>query len=130
MMRLLVCVAALVVAAAPACADACLKAEAEGQQAEGRLDRVRFTDVDYGNQVEVAYILNLAKPACLNGDDEYDKVKSTLKIHVFSMDKAMLAQLSAAVGRRIRVTGSAFGEHTRHHRAPIVMGVTAMQRLP
>jgi hypothetical protein len=108
----------------------CLKAEAEGQLAEGRLERVRFIDVDYGNQVEVAFILNLAKPACLDGEDEYDKIESTLKIHVFSMDKAIDQHLRASIGRQIRVIGWAFGEHTRHHRAPIVMRVTEVKALP
>jgi hypothetical protein len=108
----------------------CLKAEHEGQSADGRLERVRFTDVDYGNRVEVAFILNLAKPACLEGDDEYDKIDSTLKIHVFSMDKAIDHSLRANIGRQIRVLGWTFGEHTAHHRAPIVMRVTAVKALP
>ena len=59
-----------------------------------------------------------------------DKIDSTLKIHVFSMDKAMLGRLRASLGRQIRVLGSPFGEHTAHHRAPIVMRVTALKALP
>ena len=108
----------------------CLKAGQEGQRAEGRLERVRFIDVDYGNRVEIAFILNLAKPACLEGEDEYDKIASTLKIHVFSMDKAVDRRLRASIGRQVRVIGWAFGEHTAHHRAPIVMRVTAATVLP
>ena len=108
----------------------CLQAQANDQAAEGRLDRVRFTDIDYGNRVENAFILNLAKPACLEGADEYDRVPSTLKIHVFSTDKPLLERLQANIGRRIRVLGSPFGEHTAHHRAPIVMRVTAVKTLP
>ena len=108
----------------------CLKAEQEGQRAEGRLERVRFIDVDYGNRVEIAFILNLAKPACLEGEDEYNKIASTLKIHVFSMDKAVDRRLRASIGRQVRVIGWAFGEHTAHHRAPIVMRVTAATVLP
>jgi hypothetical protein len=56
---------ALFFACDAALAMECLKAEVENQCAEGRLQRVRFTDVDCGNRVEVAFILNLAKPACL-----------------------------------------------------------------
>jgi hypothetical protein len=108
----------------------CLKAGREDQAAEGRLERVRFTDVAYGNRVEVAFTLNLASLACLEGDDEYDNVPGTLKIHVFSMDKAILARFRANIGRRIRVLGWPFGEHTAHHRAPIVMRVTAARGLP
>jgi hypothetical protein len=122
--------AASLFCALDAAAAECLKAEVEGQLAEGRLERVTFTDVDYGNRVEVAFIFNLAKPACLEGEDEYDKIASALKIHVFSMDKAIDRRLRASIGRQFRVTGWAFGEHTAHHRAPIVMRVTAAAMLP
>jgi hypothetical protein len=122
--------AAALLCALDAAAAECLKAEVEGQRAEGRLERVRFTDIDYGNQVEVAFIFNLAKPACLDGEDEYDKIESTLKIHVFSMDKAVDRRLRAPIGCQIRVLGWPFGEHTRHHRAPIVMRVTEVKALP
>ena len=121
---------ALFFACDAALAVECLKAEVENQRAEGRLRRVRFTDVDYGNRVEVAFILNLAKPACLEGEDEYDKIDSTLKIHVFSIDKAIDHGFRSNIGRRIRVLGWPFGEHTAHHRAPIVMRVTAVEALP
>jgi hypothetical protein len=128
--RLFAHFAATLFSAFDAAAAECLKAETKGQSAEGRLERVRFTDVDYGNRVEIAFILNLAKPACLDGTDEYNKIDSTLKIHVFSMDKAMQDRLRANIGRQIRVLGSPFGEHTAHHRAPIVMRVTALKALP
>ena len=128
--RLFVLFAAILLGMLDAVAAECLKAETEGQAAEGRLERVRFIDVDYGNRVEIAFILNLAKPVCLDGTDEIDKIDSTLKIHVFSMDKAMQGRLRASIGRQIRVLGSPFGEHTAHHRAPIAMHVTALKALP
>ena len=121
--------AAFLCACDAATAAECLKAEM-GQSAEGRLQRVRFTDVDYGNRVEFAFILNLAKAACLDGEDEFDKIDSTLKIHVFSMDKAIDHSLRANIGRQIRVLGWPYGEHTAYHRAPIVMRVTAVKALP
>ena len=113
-----------------ALAAECLRSGADNQSAEGGLERVRFVDVEYGNRVEFALILMLAKPACLEGPDEYDQIPSTLKIHVFSTEKALLDRLQANIGRQIRVLGSPFGEHTAHHRAPIVMRVTAVQSLP
>jgi hypothetical protein len=128
--RLFTLFAAILLGALEAAAAECLKAETEGQAAEGRLERVRFIDVDYGNRVEIAFILNLAKPACIDGTDEIDKIDSTLKIHVFSMDKARQGGPRASMGRQIRVLGSPFGEHTAHHRAPIVMRVTVLKVLP
>jgi len=127
--RLVPLFAATLLCAFDAAAAECLKAD-KGQRAEGRLERVRFVDVDYGNRVETAFILNLAKPVCLEGEDEIDKVEGTLKIHLFSMDKAIIDRLRASVGRQIQVVGSPFGEHTAHHRAPIVMRVTAVKPLP
>jgi hypothetical protein len=46
------------------------------------------------------------------------------------MDKAIDQRLRANIGRQIRVIGWPFGEHTRHHRAPIVMNVTEVNALP
>jgi len=48
--------AASLLGALDAAAAECLKAEVEGQSAVGRLERVRFIDVDYGNRVEIAFI--------------------------------------------------------------------------
>jgi len=46
------------------------------------------------------------------------------------MDKAVDHTLRASLGRQIRVLGWPFGEHTAHHRAPIVMRVTALEARP
>jgi uncharacterized protein YchJ len=93
---------------------ACLKANTPDQVAEGRLDSVRITIEAYRLK-EQAYILRLASPACLEGDDEYDKIESTNRIHVFSLDDAMRKRLRSLVGKPVRVTVDAFGEHTAHH---------------
>jgi len=113
----------LVAAFAAQPASACLIANQDGQQAEGRLARVKITTEAY-NQTETAFILFLSKPACLEGESEYDKIASTKRIHVFSMDEKIRRKLSAGVGKTIRVIGSPFGEENLHHHAPIVMNVT------
>jgi len=125
MARLIVLLA--LAASAARAEGACLVAGRDGQQAEGRLDRLKITTEAYG-QTETAFILFLAKPACLDGEDEYDKVASAGRIHVFSMDDKILRQLRANVGKNVRVTGSAFGEQTIHHHAPIVMNVSEIAR--
>jgi hypothetical protein len=107
---------------------ACLIAERDDQQAEGKLDRVKITVEAYA-LTETAFILTLLKPACLEGSDEYDKVESSKRIHVFSMDGKILRELRANVGRKVRVTGNAFGESTVHHHAPIVMNVSRIERV-
>jgi hypothetical protein len=34
------------------------------------------------------------------------------------------------VGKTVRLSGDAFGEHTAHHHAPIVMRVSSIEALP
>ncbi len=104
-------------------ASACMIANRDGEEAEGRLERVKITTEAY-DQTETAFILLLPKPACLEGEDEYDKIESTKRIHIFSMDEKIRRKLSTSVGKTIRVRGWAFGEHTVHHHAPIVLNVT------
>jgi hypothetical protein len=107
---------------------ACLIAQRDDQQAEGMLDRVKITIEAY-DRTDTAFMLTPSKPACLEGSDEYDKVESSKRIHVFSMDDEILRKLRANVGKTVRVTGSAFGESSPYHHAPIVMNVSKIERV-
>jgi len=120
------CAIGLLAAAAagtPASA-ACMNSERE-ETAEGRLVTGRFRDA--AGRPESAYIVQLARPACLRGGDEFDKVDNAGTIHVFSFDDAMRKRIARFVGRAVRVRGKPFGAHTAHHHAPIVMDVTAIE---
>ena len=108
---------------------ACLKASADDQIAEGRLELVRISIPAYKLK-EQAFILHLAAAACLDGTDDPDKVDPTKRIHVFSLDDAMRKRMRGLAGKSVRVRGEPFGEHTIHHHAPIVMRVTAIEPLP
>ena len=119
-------VAAAWLAFAPAQAT-CLKANAPEQTAEGRLDSIRITIETYKLK-EQAYILRLASPACLEGEDEFDKIESTNRVHVFATDDALRNRLRSLVGKPVRVTGAPFGEHTAHHHAPIVMRISRVEQ--
>ena len=107
---------------------ACLKANTDDQAAQGRLKYIAITNEAYA-RTEHAYILELRAPACLDGVDDYDKVETTKRIHVFAMEKPLLAQLHRLVGKNVIVRGNPFGEHTAHHHAPIVMRITKIDRL-
>lgn len=106
---------------------ACLKANSDNQTAEGRLRDILF--VDFAERKERAFILELATPACLDGEDEIDKVESAKRIHVYSMDAKLRRKLRSLVGKTVRVKGSPFGEHTVYHHAPIVMHISEIERL-
>ena len=104
---------------------ACLKADTDDQTAQGRLLRRKFIDEAY-KRTEYAFILQLRAPACLEGEGEYDKVDSSPRIHVFSMDERIRRKLRSLVGRNVVVRGNPFGEHTAHHHAPIVMQIVSV----
>jgi hypothetical protein len=106
----------------------CLFAGRDDQQVAGRLSRVKIT-VEAYRLTEAAFILSLAKPACLQGESEYDKVDGTKRVHVFSMDEKIRRKLRANVGKTVRVSGFAFGEQTIHHHAPIVLNVMKVERV-
>jgi len=125
--RLVVAVVVTALAGSTASAD-CLKANTPDQRAEGRLVSVRITIPAYALK-EQAYILHLRAPACLEGTDAYDKVEKMGRIHVFSTDDAMRKRMRRLVGKNVRVSGNAFGEHTAHHHAPIVMSISTIDRL-
>lgn len=108
----------------PAGAD-CLKANQEGQVAEGKLERRRIS-VEAYKLTETAYLLFPSKSLCLDGED-YDHIESAKRTHVFSMDRVVRTKLEASLGKKVRVTGNAFGEQTVHHHAPIMMNVVAVE---
>ena len=88
--------------------------------------RIRITIEAY-RRTEQAYVLQLPAPACLEGPDEFDKVEKSPRIHVFSMDDGLRKRIGRLVGKRVRVSGAPFGEHTAHHHAPIVMRIGTIE---
>jgi hypothetical protein len=105
---------------------ACLKADAEGQIAEGRLAIVRIEIPDYKLKEQV-FMLQLVAEACLDVADKDDEVEPTKRIHVFSTNEGLRKRMRGLVGQVVRVHGSPFGQHTAHHHAPIVMNVSGIE---
>jgi len=96
----------------PAAAD-CLKANAEGQVAQGQLTIGRAHDA--AGRIERPYILHLATDACLDSDDPDEAVKSTRTIHVFPDNDKLVPVFRRLVGKTVIVHGSPFPAITAHH---------------
>jgi hypothetical protein len=103
----------------------CLKANVEGQGAQGRLTIGRAHDA--AGRPERPYILRLSASACLDADDPDEAVKNTRTIHVAPADEKMTPAFRRLVGKIVTVRGNPFGAHTAHHHAPIVMLVTEIR---
>jgi hypothetical protein len=107
---------------APVAAAECLKANADGQRAEGKLTIGRAQDA--AGRPEQPYILQLAASACLDAEDPDDAVKDTRTIHIFPADEKLQPAFRRLVGKSVTVLGNPFAAHTAHHHAPIVMQVS------
>ncbi len=119
---------ALVLLAAPAvAADRCMQFDAPNQIAEGRLVIGHFKDA--ADRPETAYILRLPVATCLSANDPEFRVSHARTIHVFSSDEKMHAQIDRFVGKDVMVRGRAFGAHTAHHHAPIVMEISEIDAI-
>jgi hypothetical protein len=116
---------ALVPLATSAMAE-CLKANVEGQTAEGQLTTIRAQDP--AGRPERPYILRLASISCLDADDPDEAVKSTRTIHVFAADEKLQQVLRKLVGKTVVLRGNPFAAHTAHHHAPIMMQVTEINQ--
>jgi Domain of unknown function (DUF4431) len=122
MARLLSLFVFATVSIASSAAAQCMKADAPGQIAEGRLSIGRATDA--AGRPERPYILTLPVPVCLDGPDPDDRVKSTRAIHVYPANDKLARDFRRFVGKTVLVRGRPFAAHTAHHHAPIVMEVS------
>jgi hypothetical protein len=118
---LLLLTVVIVFVASAANAATCMKANTEGEIAEGRLSLGQFEDA--AGRPEQAFILTLPVPTCLSGSDEMDNVEDVETIHVYAFDEAIAATIKQFVGKDVQVRGTPFGAHTAHHHAPIVMDI-------
>lgn len=92
-----------------------------------------YADVRKGDAPEPGYILKLDQPICVTGDEFVDASDTFDLIQIFPDGSGKAAQalgkeLRRLVGRRVSVEGkSAFGAHTGHHHAPLVMPITRIE---
>jgi len=92
-----------------------------------------FEDVRKGDTPEPAYILLLDAPTCFFGDDFVEPDKLVNRVQLISLEGAAAqtyVEMRNLVGRRVWVVGkSAFGAHTAHHHAPVLVDVATVEIL-
>jgi hypothetical protein len=89
-----------------------------------------YEDVRKGDTPEPTYILTLDSPTCATGDDFLKSDKTFDKIQIYPAEsdgprQGLWRDLRQLVGKRISVEGkSAYGAHTGHHHAPLLLPIT------
>ena len=80
-----------------------------------------YESVAAGDAEERALILELPNRVCADDGEFITADRPFDRVHISSGVPSVLGALNAAVGRRVTVRGGAFGAHTGHHRAPLVL---------
>ena len=89
-----------------------------------------YEDVRKGDAPEPTYLLKLDSSICATGDDFLNPDKRFDKIQVYPADSGVAGRflsidLRRLAGKRVVVEGnSAFGAHTGHHHAPLLLPIT------
>ena len=89
-----------------------------------------YEDVRKGDSPEPTYILKLDVPICATGDEFLNPSERFDKIQVYPADSGTTGRflsrdLRRLVGKRVKVEGSsAFGAHTGHHHASLLLPIT------
>lgn len=80
-----------------------------------------YESIAKGDAEERAFILELPSRRCADDGEFIGPNASFDRVQVSASDEAMLGVLKAAVGRTVTVRGEAFGAHTGHHHAALVL---------
>ncbi len=80
-----------------------------------------YESIAKGDAEERAFILELPRRMCANDGEFIAPTVLFDRVHISAADDAILSVLKAAVGRTVTIRGEAFGAHTGHHHAPLVL---------
>lgn len=86
-----------------------------------------YESIAAGDAEERTFILELPAATCVDDGGEFAEPEQRfVTVHVSSRRPALMSVLEAAVGQRVTVRGEAFGSHTGHHHAPLVILVESV----
>jgi hypothetical protein len=115
--------------------SACLAYEPAVVRLTGTLVRKTFPgppeyqDISRGDEPEVYWLLVLSRPACVSEDKVHPDLNPAHD-DIRSLQLVLTAEFykkyKHLVGRRVVATGTLFGEHTIHHRTPVLLIVETL----
>lgn len=85
-----------------------------------------YEGIAQGDAEERAFILELPKRLCATDGEFISPTMTFDRVHLSAPDDAILGVLQVSVGRAVTVRGEAFGAHTGHHHAPLVLMANQM----
>lgn len=89
-----------------------------------------YKSIESGDEPETAYLLDLAEPICVSGDEFVSSDKKISTIHVYSSNQQTDGELAKLADGNVHVVGfEAFGSHTGYHHAPLVVKIKSVKPL-
>jgi len=108
----------------------CVSYEPAKVSLEGTISLRSFLNAS--DQKEVVWILRLAKPVCVDAaeDSDFNVKRSRVTDVQLVLEPDMFNSYRRLLGKRVRATGTLFGEHTAHHFTPVLLDVTQVRLAP
>ena len=88
----------------------------------------RRTFINVSEQKEVVWIMKLANAICVDADEdsEVNVKRSRVSDVQLVLDPEMFGKYRRLLGKKVRATGTLFGEHTAHHFTPVLLDVSEL----
>ena len=85
--------------------------------------------INVAEQKEVVWIMKLSKPICVKGDEgsDFNVERSRVSDVQLALDPEMFGKYRRLLGKKVRATGTLFGEHTAHHFTPVLLDVSEIR---
>jgi hypothetical protein len=80
---------------------------------------------------EVYWLLNLAKPICVDEDTAepgLNPAHKDIRAMQLVISAAFYKKYKNLVGHQVVVTGTLFGEHTAHHKTPVLLTISSLAK--
>jgi len=105
----------------------CLNYEPDPVTLVGTVSRKTFLNVS--EQKEIVWILELAKPICVNADEgsDFNLHRTRVSEVQLVLEPEMFGKYRRLLGKKVKATGTLFGEHTAHHFTPVLLDVTEIR---
>jgi hypothetical protein len=89
-----------------------------------------YESIESGDKAETAYLLDLPEPICVSGDEFVSSDKKISTIHVYPSNQQTDGELAKLTDGNVHIVGfEAFGSHTGHHHAPLVVKIKSLKPL-
>ena len=115
-------------------AQRCLSAEPAAVTLKGRITRRTFAgrpnyeSIKKGDEPETYWILHLARPVCVLGDDFNDQPeKNVSKVQLVFSGSEPYARYKKFFSKRVVVGGKLFHANTGHHHTKVLIMVSGMK---